>query len=346
MIELLTLEKLYQDAAKDLLEAIEKKSINGGLALYQRAVLAQVTEILNGLSAEARAWVKEFVPPEYLLAVDETADLLKEGLGITHSITQLDREAIDALVKNATKDLVEANVAIGRRVNDVFRDIQLSQTSAVLARGSSARQVQQAVLKELMTKGILKVPDSGGRQWDARAYANMVGRSVTAEARNVGRINTMTQTGNDLVQIVKNNTSCPICSRYEGRVYSISGNDKRFPALYQTAFGKGYNLLHPGCRHALTPFVEGLQTRDEFNEVKRVSNLSFNPDRRSERAKRAYDKAQIEKRQARATREQFERYRTVLKDKAPKTLAGFSNIKSKGGESWQNLQNEYRAVKA
>jgi hypothetical protein len=346
MIELLTLEKLYQDAAKDLLEAIEKKSINGGLALYQRAVLAQVTEILNGLSNEARAWVKEFVPPEYLLAVDETSDLLKEGLGITHKITQLDREAIDALVRNATSDLVEANVAIGRRINDVFRDIQLSQTASALARGLSAKEVKALVLKELMTKGILKVPDSAGRQWDARAYANMVGRSVTAEARNVGKINTMTQTGNDLVQVVKNNSSCPICSRYEGRVYSISGKDKRFPALYQTAFGKGYNLLHPGCRHSIVGYIPELQAREDFNEAKRVSNLSFNPDRRSERAKRAYDRALAEKRQARATREQFERYRTVLKDKAPKTLAGFSSIKSKGGESWRNLQNEYRAVKA
>jgi hypothetical protein len=345
-VELLILEKLYKDAAEKLIKTIERKSVRGGLAVYERSVLLEVSGILKKLNRDAEKWVNEFIPAEYLLSANETIDLLRESLDITHSITQLDKEAINALVRNASGELLEANQAIGRRVQGLLRDIQINNVMGTFARGLSASEVKSAVLKELMENGLLKVPDSRGNQWDARAYANMVGRSATAEARNVGRINTMTQTGNDLVYIVPNGTSCPVCSRYEGRVYSISGNDKRFPALYNTAFSKDYSLLHPNCRHALAPFIGALKTREEIKEAKRVSNLSFNKDRRSEGVRLAYAEGQASKRKARETRMQFERYRTVLKDKAPKTLAGFSSIKAKNGEAWKKLQSAYRSVQA
>jgi hypothetical protein len=345
-VELLILEKLYKDAAEKLIATIERKSVKGGLAIYERSVLREVSSILQKLSKDAEKWVNEFVPAEYLLAANETIDLLKESLDITHSITQLDKEAINALVRNASGELLEANQAIGRRVQGLLRDIQINNVMGTFARGLSAAEVKKAVLKDLMENGLLKVPDSAGRQWDARAYANMVGRSATAEARNVGRLNTLTQTENDLVQVSKHSSACPICSRLEGRVYSISGNDKRFPALYSTAFGNGYNLIHPGCLHNLIPFILSLKTPKEIEKAEAFSNRPFDIDPRSERVRQAYAKGQAAKRKARETRMQFERYRTVLKDKAPKTLAGFSSIKAKNGEAWKKLQSAYRSVQA
>lgn len=60
----------------------------------------------------------------------------------------------------------------------------------------------------------------------------------------------------DLVECPKNKTSCPICSKYQDRVYSISGKDKRFPKLPKEVFI--YGGFHEGCSHCFYPFTFGV----------------------------------------------------------------------------------------
>jgi hypothetical protein len=343
-VELLALEETYRKAISRLFNVIEQKSLKGGLAAYERAVLAEVTQILSGLNRDAAKWVADFVPDIYQVGIEDAKRELKKVVDIIGELTQLDREAIRVLVRNTALELVESNQAVGRQVRDVFRDVQLEQSTLSLATGQGAQGAKRAILKSLVEKGISHFKDSSGRVTDIQGYADMVGRSVVREARHRGMLNTLTQNGYDLVEIIKNNTSCPICSAYEGRVYSVSGNDKRYPPLFGTAFGI-YANIHPNCRHVLAPFIEALKDPDEIKEAKRVSNLSFNVDRRSESQRKAYENGQALKRRAREEKILYERYRLALGDKVPKTLASFTSIKQKDGEAWQELKRLYRQVR-
>jgi hypothetical protein len=46
---------------------------------------------------------------------------------------------------------------------------------------------------------------------------------------------------------------------WQGRVYSISGNDPKYPSFYQvTGYGTGEGLNGYGCRHSFYPFFRGI----------------------------------------------------------------------------------------
>ena len=67
----------------------------------------------------------------------------------------------------------------------------------------------------------------------------------------------------DLVYIPAHNLSCPKCMEWQGRIYSISGKDKRYPNLDE-AYSNG--LGHPNCKHIAVIFWGNSQIQeDNFN---------------------------------------------------------------------------------
>lgn len=56
----------------------------------------------------------------------------------------------------------------------------------------------------------------------------------------------------DLVEASSHDATCAECSALQGRVYSISGNDNRFPKLPD--YAKSHGNFHDGCRHTFYPF--------------------------------------------------------------------------------------------
>lgn len=61
-------------------------------------------------------------------------------------------------------------------------------------------------------------------------------------------------------------------------MYSISGNDSRYPALYKTAFKSGYSIIHPNCRHSWSPYHTELYSEEEKRQALERSNRSWQPD--------------------------------------------------------------------
>ena len=57
----------------------------------------------------------------------------------------------------------------------------------------------------------------------------------------------------DLLEVPYLGCSCEECAKYQGRVYSISGKDKRFPALPNQVFY--YGGFHVGCHHSFFPIM-------------------------------------------------------------------------------------------
>lgn len=91
--------------------------------------------------------------------------------------------------------------------------------------------------------------------------------------------------------ILSSSSCCPVCSLYNHRVFSISGNDKRFPSLISLP-----DAIHDGkcdacnCCYTLPTWFEGISTPDIVTAIQK-SNAPL-VDRRTPEQKEAFEKRQ------------------------------------------------------
>lgn len=333
---------LYRDAYVELLERIAARSAAGRAVSYEAALLADIERILRQLDEGARAWIETQLPLAYQAGMAATlTQLTQMGLNpgtLRPSLVGIHRDAVAVLANNMLADLTEAHQLVGRRLQDVFRQAGIEAVARKVATGQTARQAKAQLQQALVDQGIVAFADSRGRQWRLDAYAEMVARTTTREATNLGRLNQGTELGYDLVEITTHSPTCDICAAYQGRVYSVSGRDRRYPALYETAFRHGFHSIHPNCGHVAVIYVEALADDPEGDRAR--SNAPF-VDNRSIRERNAYAAAQERRRRARADRLQWERYMAVLPNDTP-TLAGFRRMKRANSARYQELRALYR----
>jgi hypothetical protein len=68
---------------------------------------------------------------------------------------------------------------------------------------------------------------------------------------------------------------CRLCGAYQGKVYSITGKDKRFPSLFNTVLKNGYALPHPNCRHEFIPWFEEAESPEDVEKAIKNSKIKY-----------------------------------------------------------------------
>jgi hypothetical protein len=221
--------------------------------------------------------------------------------------------------------LLNSTNALKKRVNDTIEQLRKEGKDSVY-------NVQQTIIREYETHSIFEVEYSNGTKQPLHAYAAMAARSARIESTNIGAIGSVLQTGTDLVKMTTMPQCCKVCGAYQGKVYSISGKDKRFPALFKTVLKNGYALLHPNCRHEFIPFYEEMETPEDIEKAIQNSKIKYDKqgqliDVRYQKDIKAYQAWQAGNRQLNAEYLEFERMRKHYagrENEMPyKTLAGF-----------------------
>lgn len=334
--DVVRLIKIYQQAQSDLIKTISEKEATGSVPRYQRELLRQVNQVLAELNGKAGDWVKEVIPKNYQKGIDDVIAVAPE------SFAKLHEGAVKILASNTSQDLIDANTFVGRQIRDAVRQAGIYAISNKIATGSTVKQAKQNLINKLVDQGLNGIKDKRGRMINLSAYAETVARSTTREATNRATMNQLTYNGHDLVKMSSHATTCKICAPLQGRVYSISGKDSRFPPLTRAYSGVHANI-HPNCRHVLMPYIEELA--DDVSVDIENSNRSFDVDERTQKQVDAYNNTQAKKRQLRNNRRQFERYRMTLPGEAPKTFQGFMSMKRADSDNWKQLQEKYRKVR-
>lgn len=118
------------------------------------------------------------------------------------------------------------------------------------------------------------------RQMDASSYTKMFVNSIIDSAKNKSLINTSLEIDNDLIRMSYHTSACSICAPFEGKIYSYSGESKKYPPLSVINDGAviNFGIVHPNCKHRFTAYIEGYsktekQTQTEFNRRKREKEL-------------------------------------------------------------------------
>lgn len=328
--------EIYKEAEKRLIKTIAEKEIKGNVTTFYKEMLKQVQQELLRLKIFNTQWATDITKQLYIQAYEEALS----DLGISdNTLTQLHKEAIELIAENIVSSLNEATNLVGRQIEDKIREIGLNSTANKFATGNTIKQMQKELVNSLIDEGLTGIKDKLGRNTLISVYAETLARSIVAETQNTCVKNTMKEHGKDLVKMTSHYGCCPICAVYEGRVYSISGKDSRFPSLKSLpGFKDGYNNLHPRCRHRIRPYIE------KYNDVEKDmknSNRPFEVDKDKEASVRKYQEEQKEKARLRNDKKQYERYKQVLGKEIPKNLQNFRKIKYNDSKKWNEIKEQF-----
>lgn len=175
------------------------------------------------------------------------------------------------------------------------------------------------------------------------------------------------QLGTDLVIMDVLGATCPECAKYQGRVYSLSGNSRKYPKLPDFFYSTG--RVHTGCGHTFSSFIDGVDDpRMEYTlsvhplknkwygrNIVAFSNRPFVDDRT--KAAKAQANAYIVEQAAKRAQERqnddnmiayeakrgndmrdFFWIKENIPQKCPKSVAGYRRMKTQNTKSYQLLK--------
>ncbi len=131
----------------------------------------------------------------------------------------------------------------------------------------AAKSIESQLWSKLMNQVENKQFVQAGRyHYTPRYYSELVARTKFHQAHSQATLVQAANYGTDLIQVSTHNTKTEICQDFEGKIFSISGKDLRFPPLTENA------PYHPNCLHLEYPTFESamivqgsLQSFSEFS---------------------------------------------------------------------------------
>ena len=352
------LAKLYTKAEADLIKTIRRKTAHGNATSYERSLLRQVDEQIKALQKSSDRLVQKLIRSNYKKGLDKlVSDLSADNTapGAYSLMSRLNSNQINIIVDNLTQHLNMAASTVGRRCDDMIRQVTLEAMAKKLTQGKTVREMQKELEKRLENQNITSVTYSNGAEHNIKDYAAMAVRTATAETQNTAQLVQGKEWGYDLVRMTSHYPTCEVCAMYQGRVYAVTkeaangkykdkdGNPLRFSYLYDTVLTEGYDTVHPNCRHRFSIFSPRAYTLDELAEFSRQSTQPF-ADTRSDAERKAYAKEQAIKRKRNASRRQYEKIKSCFPNDAPKTFAAWQRMKSANSQKYRDLLEDYRKL--
>lgn len=241
--------------------------------------------------------------------------------------------------------VVEAGNGLKRRVNSIIKDLSKKGQDSVF-------NVQQAIRKDFEERNVFEVAYANGAKQPLHAYAAMAARSARIESANIGTIGMALESGTDFVKMTTMPQCCKYCGAYQGKVYSISGKDKRFPALFKTVLKNGYALPHPNCRHEFVPWFEEMEAPEDVEKAIKQSKIKYDKqgnlvDVRYQKDINAYAAWQAGNRQLNNELREFkamqEHYKGRESEMPYKTLGAFRRARRAQAQSYKDVRKEWYA---
>ncbi len=212
----------------------------------------------------------------------------------------------------------------------------------------SVTDLKDYIKTELKIGQGITVTYSNGAKVPTDKYAEMLARTTRTETQNIAMVGKALDDGNDLVECSTIFPTCDVCAKYQGRIYSISGNTPGYPALYKTAFKNGYSCIHPNCRHQFFPYNPKFHTEAERKALEEGTRRPWDSvNQQSEAVREAYARSQMQMRQWNKEMNRYAEYKELCaergEDSAYKNLGSFRRAyRSKEGTLAYAKSHYYR----
>ena len=243
----------YIEAAARLRLLVRASAARGarGTAAYHARQHEEVRQVLRDLGRRSAPLALRAVLASYIEGLRVTwaarGQRFSADAELDAAFSGVHRTAVEVAVQALANRLDDSLRTVGRSTDDVFRRVGLQETATSLATGQEGRASAARIADELEKEGLTSFVDRADRRWSLEAYSSMATRTTTREARTAATAREHIQEGGDLVTVTKHRHPTDACTPYEGKTYSLSGRDKRFPrATVLPPFHP--NFLVPGTR--------------------------------------------------------------------------------------------------
>lgn len=280
---------------------IEIASTSETSSAYWAKINSRLREQYEALRRTVNEWTLKELPKEFQDSLRKTlTDLKYKSISAPKKIkyddfasANINKQSLKSIL-NETLASYESGFKQGQntltRLASLTQQTLLSekQVTKAIAEGfiekGSANASKKRLQKELLNKSLdgkyITIIDKNGKpeQWKVDTYAELVARTKLSEASAQAVFNTASAVGADLVQISAHNTQTKICIEFEGKIFSLSGNDRDFPALPEGP------PFHPNCQHSMSiVFKEALQRDGTLDKYIAFSNdeSEIHPTRKS-----------------------------------------------------------------
>ena len=248
-------DKRISDLLRKMLDKIGNGESSASVK-YLRKYKIQVRKILSDLKHDSAEWADVAIPMFYDSGVSAAdGQLGSAGYSINMDFGRLHPRSITVLVEAMKARGEDVLSVIGRRVDDVYRAVQLDAAASSVMGYETVRKAARKLRSDLLENGVTRFVDRGGKSWHMGTYSEMAARTVTMEARMKGQFNEFAAYDEDLVQVSSHPLSCPKCEPFQGKILSISGDT---PGYTTVAAAKAAGLWHPNCRHSAALWVPGI----------------------------------------------------------------------------------------
>lgn len=334
---------LYTQAGERLIQLIRSLETGSYTQRRKERLLKQIDEILAELTDGAAQSMSELLAEAYRAGSREAAgSMMAQGMAENQVNTVLEpiihQQAVQAIMDDTFFRILEATDNMSQDAKRRLEEVVRAATERMLTEGVSRREATKEAVAQMTEQGITGIVAKNGARIPADKYMNGVVQYNLRKAHVTGAENTIIQNELDLVYVNYVGITCEYCAKYQGRVYSISGNDSRFPKLEIRP------PYHAHCVHSLSAWIEEYQSADEIERMVATSNRPFT-DNRTEANIRRYNEIQRDTARKNETRKQWMRYKALLPNDTP-NLQQFARLKASGGQAYKELQENYRKINA
>lgn len=234
-------------------------------ARYRRSAreMSLKIESLKDVTNEAKVGVNALLKSNASIQIqaslyqDALNSFVQSSLGGQKNMIRITRMTQQKLIAEST---IDAAVAKAIEAGDISILTRVGRSAAPIFNDPILRKLQDALVNQ-------RFVEVNGRKYKPSYYAEMVARVKFHEAHSFAALATAKNYSTDLMIVSSHNTSTAVCQQFEGKIFSISGKDKRFPQLTATP------PFHVNCLHLIFPqFESALEvqgTLEEFSEFSR-----------------------------------------------------------------------------
>jgi len=292
-------DNLIYDAETEILQNIVRLANKDATfsATWQRDALKRIgtlrqlnLRVLSDLDMEKA--LKSDITDAAIDATKELDVLATQATGLKAIPIDADpamKQIISAWNKTALDDFNLTNQRLLTGANKVYTNIVNKTAFKVLAGATDLQSALAQTCREWAMKGIPSIVDKAGRTWSTEAYSQMILRSTIRSVTTEVQFQRADEFGTDLIEISSHGGARPGCAPYQGRIFSRTGKNKKYPSLKATTYGEPSGLFGIQCKHSCYPYFEG------------VSKKTYKPNDTKENAK-DYEESQVQRRYEREIR--------------------------------------------
>lgn len=256
---------------------------------YWKDIEKRISAEYVKMNTEFSAFAKTEIPKRYKNSVYQMHNKIKALKSVTEQATMTAtklintngaRQIVQALYSDAVSRFAAGAFSGQQTMKSLIRETQqvlvnesfINKTIAESFEEGNVRKAKAVLNTEFQKKLVNSVVDKkyiviNGRRYNPNSYSELLLRTKFHEAHSQAAKATSMNYGTDLVIISSHNTTTEICLPFEGKVFSISGKDNRFPLLQEEP------PFHPNCLHLMYPqFESGMEAQGSLEGFIEFSN--------------------------------------------------------------------------